>query len=200
MGARARSALGTRENFDGDDDDGDGDDDGGDAGESGGEGGDDVPERKRSLGTRSMLREFAREDVRALRDAVAETLKMVDDDTRAWCDDDTVERFLRADKGDLKKAKKRLTKTLAWRHEKKPGKSRCTVCFEESFRSHYMQQIGYDACGRAVVYSDIGLRRPQGEFDVEHRKCWNSWSRFCRRTRTISTCGFVIFTNSAPVT
>ena len=28
-----------------------------------------------------------------------------------------------------------------------------------------MQQIGYDACGRAVVYSDIGLAlRPQGEF------------------------------------
>ena len=37
--ARARAPLGTRENFDGDDDDGDGDDDGGDAGESGGEGG-----------------------------------------------------------------------------------------------------------------------------------------------------------------
>lgn len=129
---------------------------------------DDAPERKRSLGTRT-LREFAREDVRALRDAVAETLKMVDDDTRAWCDDDTVERFLRADKGDLKKAKKRLTKTLAWRHEKKPGKSRCTVCFEESFRSHYMQQIGYDACGRAVVYSDIGLALDhKASSNVEH--------------------------------
>ena len=37
--ARARAPLGTRENFDGDDDDGDGDDGGGDAGESGGEGG-----------------------------------------------------------------------------------------------------------------------------------------------------------------
>ena len=37
--ARARAPLGTRENFDGDDDDGDGDNDGGDAGESGGEGG-----------------------------------------------------------------------------------------------------------------------------------------------------------------
>ena len=129
---------------------------------------DDAPERKRSLGTR-MLREFAREDVRALRDAVAETLKTVDDDTRAWCDDDTVERFLRADKGDLKKAKKRLAKTLAWRHEKKPGKSRCTVCFEESFRSHYMQQIGYDACGRAVVYSDIGLALDhKASSNVEH--------------------------------
>ena len=116
-----------------------------------------------------MLREIAREDVRALRDAVAETLKMVDDDTRAWCDDDTVERFLRADKGDLKKAKKRLKKTLAWRHEKKPGKSRCTVCFEKSFRSHYMQQIGYDACGRAVVYSDIGLALDhKASSNVEH--------------------------------
>ena len=37
--------------------------------------------------------ESSRARTRALRDAVAETLKMVDDDTRAWCDDDTVERF-----------------------------------------------------------------------------------------------------------
>ena len=125
-------------------------------------------ERKRSLGTR-MLREIPREDVCALRDAVAETLEIVDEDTRTWCDDETVERFLRADKGDLKKAKKRLTKTLAWRHEKKPGKSRCAGCFEKSFRSHYMQQIGYDVCGRAVVYSDIGLALDhKASSNVEH--------------------------------
>ena len=125
-------------------------------------------ERKRALGER-MVREIPSAQVDALLASVRSTLDACGEDARAWCDRDTAERFLRADKGDLDKARKRLQRTLRWRDETKPGALRCERCFEGDFMSHYMQQIGFDAYGRAVVYSDIGLAldgRPAS--NVEH--------------------------------
>jgi len=125
-------------------------------------------ERKRALGER-MVREIPSVDVDALLASVRSTLDACGADARAWCDRDTAERFLRADKGDVNKARKRLQRTLRWRDETKPHALRCERCFEGNFMSHYMQQIGFDACGRAVVYSDIGLAldgRPAS--NVEH--------------------------------
>lgn len=104
-----------------------------------------------------MTRAIASTDVDAVFDALAGDLATCGDGARRWCDRRTVERFVRADKGDVVKATKRLRRTVRWRDGAKPEETRCERCFEGDFGSHYMQQIGFDACGRAVVYSDIGL-------------------------------------------
>ena len=71
----------------------------------------------------------------------------------------TVERFLRADRGNVAKATKRLRDTLAWRRETRPETKMCGACLNRDLRSHYMQHCGWDKRGRALVYSDIGMAR-----------------------------------------
>lgn len=70
-----------------------------------------------------------------------------------------VERFLRADRGDLVKATKRLRDTLRWRRDVRPETKMCGACLNADLRSHYMQHCGWDRRGRALVYSDIGMAR-----------------------------------------
>jgi hypothetical protein len=109
-------------------------------------------------------------EVDALLAAVGPTLDGLDEATRAWCDRSTAERFLRADKGDLGKATKRLRTTLKWRATYRPDlNARCPKCFGRDLRSHYMQQVGFDVNGRALVYSDIGLAMDsKASSNVEH--------------------------------
>ena len=99
--------------------------------------------------------------VDALRDAVTPLL-LNDQALFEWCTTKTVERFLRADRGNLQKATTRLTETLKWRQEVRPGGKMCTACFSKDLRSHYMQHVGWDKLGRALVYSDIGMARDKG--------------------------------------
>jgi len=94
------------------------------------------------------------------------------EDTRAtsealiqWCDETTLERFLRADKGNLDKAKARLKSTLLWRRDEM--NSFCKCCFEDDSRSHYMHVVGRTKNGRPVVFSDIGLARNSKPKDNE---------------------------------
>ena len=111
---------------------------------------------------------LARRDVEDVLASVEDVLAECAD-ARAWCTYATAERFLRADKGDVKAAKKRLRTTMKWRVETKPERSCCTKCFGKSLGSHYMQHVGFDTRGRALVYSDIGLamdKRPAS--NVEH--------------------------------
>ena len=130
---------------------------------------DDAPSPSMVTNVR-MTTALAAEDVReVLTHARARATADEDEDASAWCTYATAERFLRADKGDVKAAKKRLCATLKWRAQVKPERSRCTTCFGASARSHYMQHVGFDRLGRALVYSDIGLaldRRPWS--NVEH--------------------------------
>ena len=130
----------------------------------------DVALRDKVSITARMRTAIAPEAVDAVRRRVADALAAArDDDVDAWCTRETCERFLRADKGDVAKATKRLRKTIAWRAAARPGDVRCERCFEGDFRSHYMQQIGFDACGRAIVYSDIGLAMDhKAASNVEH--------------------------------
>jgi hypothetical protein len=79
------------------------------------------------------------------------------DELRAWLTEQTLERFLRADKGDLKKACERLSETLRWRRD--DMRSYCKTCFSDDSRAHYMHVCGKTMNGRPVVLSDIGLAR-----------------------------------------
>ena len=95
-------------------------------------------------------------------DALAEAVRPLadsDDALRAWCTRANVERFLRADRGNLAKATKRLNETLRWRLEKRPETRMCSACLSVDLRSHYMQHVGWDRLGRALVFSDIGMAR-----------------------------------------
>ena len=76
---------------------------------------------------------------------------------KKWCDRTTLERFLRADKGNVEKAKARLKSTLIWRRDEMNSFCRC--CFEKDSRSHYMHIVGRTKNRRPVVFSDIGLAR-----------------------------------------
>ena len=45
----------------------------------------------------------------------------------------------------------------------------CTACLSSDLRSHYMQHVGWDRLGRALVYSDIGMARDKSpEKNAEH--------------------------------
>jgi hypothetical protein len=105
-------------------------------------------------------------------DALAEAVRpLADSDPalRAWCTRANVERFLRADRGHLDKATKRLRDTLRWRLEVRPETRMCTACLSSDLRSHYMQHVGWDRLGRALVYSDIGMARDKSpEKNAEH--------------------------------
>merc|ERR1719183_2449541 len=108
------------------------------------------------------------DDVAALMKAV-DPLLLTDSDLKEWCTLDTVRRFLRADRGNLSKAKKRLEDTLRWRLDVKPRTKMCQACLNKDLRSHYMQHVGWDKRGRALVYSDIGMARDKGhKSNVEH--------------------------------
>ena len=72
---------------------------------------------------------------------------------------DNVRRFLRADRGHLPKATKRLKETLRWRLEERPETRMCGACLNNDLRSHYMHHCGWDRRGRALVFSDIGMAR-----------------------------------------
>lgn len=96
------------------------------------------------------------DDVDALARAVQPILDE-DDAIRAWCTRANVERFLRADRGNLAKATKRLTDTLKWRIAERPETKVCAACIDKDLRSHYMNFVGWDRKGRALVFSDIGL-------------------------------------------
>lgn len=122
-------------------------------------------------GSMTHARHFDALDARDVREVLASVEDVVATraDARAWCTYATAERFLRADKGDVRAAKKRLRTTMEWRVQAKPERSCCTKCFGKSLGSHYMQHVGFDKRGRALVYSDIGLamdRRPAS--NVEH--------------------------------
>jgi hypothetical protein len=105
-------------------------------------------------------------------DALAEAVRPLvdsDDALRAWCTRANVERFLRADRGNLAKATKRLNETLRWRLEKRPETRMCSACLSSDLRSHYMQHVGWDRLGRALVYSDIGMARDKSaDTNAEH--------------------------------
>ena len=47
---------------------------------------------------------------------------------------ETVQRFLRADRGDLVKATKRLKETLQWRQATRPEHRVCSACFNTDLR------------------------------------------------------------------
>ena len=98
------------------------------------------------------------DDVDALARAVQPILDS-DEAIRRWCTRANVERFLRADRGNLAKATKRLTDTLKWRVAERPETRVCSACIDKDLRSHYMNFVGWDRRGRALVYSDIGLAK-----------------------------------------
>ena len=101
--------------------------------------------------------------------AAMEPLLATDAVLREWCTEDTVRRFLRADRGDLSKASKRLRDTLEWRRAARPERARCPACFNAALNSHYMQHVGFDTLGRALVFSDIGLARDKkASSNAEH--------------------------------
>ena len=82
---------------------------------------------------------------------------------------ENVRRFLRADRGNLKKATIRLTDTLKWRREVRPETKMCGACLNKDLRAHYMQHCGWDRRGRALVFSDIGLARDKNpSTNAEH--------------------------------
>ena len=105
-------------------------------------------------------------------DALAEAVRPLvdsDDALRAWCTRANVERFLRADRGNLAKATKRLRETLRWRLEVRPETRMCSACLSSDLRSHYMQHVGWDRLGRALVFSDIGMARDKSpQKNAEH--------------------------------
>lgn len=105
-------------------------------------------------------------------DALAEAVRPLvdsDDALRAWCTRANVERFLRADRGNLAKATKRLRETLRWRLEARPETRMCSACLSSDLRSHYMQHVGWDRLGRALVFSDIGMARDKSpQKNAEH--------------------------------
>ena len=98
------------------------------------------------------------DDVDALARAVQPILDS-DEAVRRWCTRANVERFPRADRGNLAKATKRLTDTLKWRVVERPETRVCSACINKDLRSHYMNFVGWDRRGRALVYSDIGLAK-----------------------------------------
>ena len=80
----------------------------------------------------------------------------LDEAVRRWCPGQR-RKFLRADRGNLAKATKRLTDTLKWRVAERP--ETCSACIDKDLRSHYMNFVGWDRRGRALVYSEIGLAK-----------------------------------------
>jgi len=96
------------------------------------------------------------EKLRLLEAYIRET-RETSDALKKWCDRTTLERFLRADKGNVEKAKTRLKSTLIWRRDEMNSFCRC--CFEKDSRSHYMHIVGRTKNRRPVVFSDIGLAR-----------------------------------------
>jgi hypothetical protein len=82
---------------------------------------------------------------------------------------DNVRRFLRADRGHLGKATKRLKETLKWRKDVRPETKMCGACLNVDLRAHYMQHCGWDRRGRALVFSDIAMVR--GCVQVKESSC-----------------------------
>ena len=80
------------------------------------------------------------DDVDALARAVQPILDS-DEAVRRWCTRANVERFLRADRGNLAKATKRLTDTLKWRVAERPETRVCSACIDKDLRSHYMLSL-----------------------------------------------------------
>ena len=75
------------------------------------------------------------------------------DEWRRYCTDAQIARFAKADGLNLKKAEARARATLRWRAEYGASRRVCVACRDRSPRSHYMQHVGFDRFGRAVVYS-----------------------------------------------
>ena len=113
-----------------------------------------------------------------------------------------VERFLRADRGDLVKATKRLRDTLRWRRDVRPETKMCGACLNADLRSHYMQHCGWDRRGRALVYSDIGMARDKSPAsNAEHcMQVLELLEPSSRPSPTTSTSGSWISTSSASPT
>lgn len=71
---------------------------------------------------------------------------------QAWCDDACVRRYLRARDCDVSKAVGMLSATLQWRRQQRPASTPCPKCSRDAL-AHNMRMIGFDARGRAVLYT-----------------------------------------------
>ena len=120
--------------------------------------------RRKTTGETIRVDDAFEENVKRLEEHVKDT-RDTSQELIEWCDRPTVERFLRADKGNLEKAKSRLKSTLLWRRDEMVPF--CKFCFEDDSRSHYMHVVGRTRNGRPVVFSDIGLARNSKPKDNE---------------------------------
>ena len=120
--------------------------------------------RRKTTGETIFFDDAFEENVKRLEEHVKDT-RDTSQELIEWCDTSTVERFLRADKGNLEKAKSRLKSTLLWRRDEMMPFCKC--CFEDDSRSHYMHVVGRTRNGRPVVFSDIGLARNSKPKDNE---------------------------------
>ena len=69
-----------------------------------------------------------------------------------WVDTHCIERYLRAEKGNVQIAAKRIASTIQWREKIKPHEIRCSAC-DVDHRSHDARFIGFDRHGRPCIYS-----------------------------------------------
>lgn len=68
-----------------------------------------------------------------------------------------LQRYLRAEKGNVDSAAKRVHQTLAWREEHvNKGHLICHAC-QSSHHSHYMHTVGISKAGMPVIYSCFAL-------------------------------------------
>ena len=86
--------------------------------------------------------------VPALRKLVAD---LPDPDSHLARDEDVV-RFLRARDNNLDGAHKMLRNHLLWRAKERPWRMHCTACERDGWH-HALRQVGFDSCGRPVVYT-----------------------------------------------
>jgi hypothetical protein len=108
----------------------------------------------RALAPRQLNR-FPPDVLQAARDALKiELAKLVNlhQDCDAWVTNDCLERYLRAEKGNVKSAAKRIAATLKWRQEIRPEELQCRACMEDH-RNHDARFIGFDLYLRPCIYS-----------------------------------------------
>ncbi|KAK3245734.1 hypothetical protein CYMTET_44716 [Cymbomonas tetramitiformis] len=81
----------------------------------------------------------------------------LNEESNKQVDDKFLQRYLRAEKGSVDSAAKRVIQTLAWREEHvNKGHLTCHAC-QSSHHSHYMHTVGVSKAGMPVIYSCFAL-------------------------------------------
>lgn len=83
---------------------------------------------------------------------------------------ETLTRFLRARDWDLVEAEKMLKATVEWRRKHNPLHMECLWCHENP-GYHGIRQVGFDECGRPVIYACFNQARamkPTAEDTIAH--------------------------------